>query len=63
MSFALRILFMKYTLLVFISKKINNFLWSFKSNSPFGWLKKKCNHYIEFGDVVNKEDKLNNLMC
>ncbi|MCO5578820.1 hypothetical protein L7F22_032667 [Adiantum nelumboides] len=43
-------------------KKANNFLWPFKLSAPLGGLKKKRNHFIEAGDVGNREDFVNALI-
>ncbi|XP_058060671.1 large ribosomal subunit protein uL30 [Anopheles bellator] len=43
-------------------KKVNNFLWPFKLNTPTGGWRKKNNHYVEGGDFGNREDKINELI-
>jgi len=43
-------------------KKVNNFLWPFKLNSPRGGFVKKLNHITEGGDAGNHEDLINNLI-
>ncbi|XP_058816483.1 large ribosomal subunit protein uL30-like [Topomyia yanbarensis] len=43
-------------------RKINNFLWPFKLNTPTGGWRKKNNHYVEGGDFGNREDKINELI-
>lgn len=43
-------------------RKVNNFLWPFKLNTPTGGWRKKNNHYVEGGDFGNREDKINELV-
>ncbi|KAL5118081.1 60S ribosomal protein L7 [Pleosporales sp. CAS-2024a] len=44
-------------------KQASNFLWPFKLNSPTGGFhKRKFKHFIEGGDVGNREDKINELI-
>ncbi|XP_055594923.1 60S ribosomal protein L7 [Uranotaenia lowii] len=43
-------------------RKVNNFLWPFKLNTPTGGWRKKNNHYVEGGDFGNREDKINELI-
>ncbi|XP_052899365.1 60S ribosomal protein L7 [Anopheles moucheti] len=43
-------------------KKVSNFLWPFKLNTPTGGWRKKNNHYVEGGDFGNREDKINELI-
>ncbi|EOA82968.1 uncharacterized protein SETTUDRAFT_43752 [Exserohilum turcica Et28A] len=44
-------------------KAASNFLWPFKLNSPTGgFRKRKFKHYIEGGDLGNREDKINELI-
>ncbi|CAN1178762.1 60S ribosomal protein L7-4 [Linum perenne] len=42
-------------------KEANNFLWPFKLSAPLGGLKKR-NHYVEGGDVGNREDYINEII-
>ncbi|KHG07485.1 60S ribosomal L7-3 -like protein [Gossypium arboreum] len=43
-------------------KEANNFFWPFKLKAPLGGLKKKRNHYVEGGDVCNRENYINELI-
>jgi len=43
-------------------KKVNNFLWPFKLNSPRGGFVKKLNHITEGGDAGNHEHLINGLV-
>jgi len=44
-------------------KQASNFLWPFKLNSPTGgFRKRKFKHFIEGGDLGNREDKINELI-
>ncbi|KAJ2798472.1 60S ribosomal protein L7, partial [Coemansia guatemalensis] len=44
-------------------KAANNFLWPFKLSNPTGgWARRKVRHFIEGGDVGNREDKINALV-
>ncbi|KAI8322418.1 60S large subunit ribosomal protein [Martensiomyces pterosporus] len=44
-------------------KVANNFLWPFKLSNPTGgWSGRKVRHFIEGGDVGNREDKINALI-
>ncbi|KAJ1734716.1 60S ribosomal protein L7 [Coemansia biformis] len=44
-------------------KIANNFLWPFKLSNPTGgWARRKVRHFIEGGDVGNREDKINALV-
>jgi large subunit ribosomal protein L7e len=44
-------------------KAASNFLWPFKLNSPTGgFRKRKFKHFIEGGDLGNREDKINELI-
>ncbi|KAJ2520539.1 60S ribosomal protein L7 [Coemansia sp. BCRC 34490] len=44
-------------------KIANNFLWPFKLSNPNGgWAKRKVRHFIEGGDVGNRETKINALI-
>lgn len=43
-------------------RKVNNFLWPFKLNTPTGGWRKKNNHFVEGGDFGNREDKINELV-
>jgi len=44
-------------------KQASNFLWPFKLNNPTGgWRQRKFKHYIEGGDLGNREDKINSLV-
>ncbi|KAL1610293.1 60S ribosomal protein L7 [Paraconiothyrium brasiliense] len=44
-------------------KQASNFLWPFKLNSPTGGFhKRKFKHFIEGGDLGNREDSINNLI-
>lgn len=44
-------------------KQASNFLWPFKLSSPTGgFRKRKFKHYVEGGDLGNREDKINNLI-
>jgi len=43
-------------------KKVNNFLWPFKLNSPRGGFVKKLNHITEGGDAGNHEELINSLI-
>lgn len=45
-----------------VFRKVNNFLWPFKLNTPTGGWRKKNNHYVEGGDFGNREDKINELV-
>ncbi|KAL1800581.1 60S ribosomal protein uL30 [Alternaria dauci] len=44
-------------------KAASNFLWPFKLNSPTGgFRKRKFKHFIEGGDLGNREEKINDLI-
>lgn len=44
-------------------KQASNFLWPFKLSSPTGGFRtRKFKHFIEGGDLGNREDKINNLI-
>lgn len=43
-------------------KQANNFLWTFKLNTPNGGWRKKNNHFVDGGDFGNREDKINALL-
>ena len=43
-------------------KQANNFLWTFKLNTPNGGWRKKNNHFVDGGDYGNREDKINILL-
>jgi len=44
-------------------KQAANFLWPFKLNNPTGgWRQRKFKHYIQGGDLGNREDKMNALV-
>ncbi|KAL9085420.1 MAG: hypothetical protein Q9159_004709 [Coniocarpon cinnabarinum] len=44
-------------------KQASNFLWPFKLSSPTGgFRKRKFKHYVEGGDLGNREDRINNLV-
>ncbi|KAF2133599.1 60S ribosomal protein L7 [Dothidotthia symphoricarpi CBS 119687] len=44
-------------------KQASNFLWPFKLNSPTGgFRKRKFKHFIEGGDLGNREDLINDLI-
>ncbi len=44
-------------------KQVSNFLWPFKLSNPTGgFRKRKFKHYVEGGDLGNREDKINNLI-
>uniref|UniRef100_A0A4X2LNI0 Large ribosomal subunit protein uL30 n=1 Tax=Vombatus ursinus TaxID=29139 RepID=A0A4X2LNI0_VOMUR len=43
-------------------KAANNFLWPFKLSSARGRMKKKTTHFVEGGDVGNREDQINRLI-
>jgi len=44
-------------------KQASNFLWPFKLNSPTGGFhKRKFKHFIEGGDLGNREEKINELI-
>ncbi|KAJ2000908.1 60S ribosomal protein L7 [Coemansia thaxteri] len=44
-------------------KVANSFLWTFKLSNPTGgWSGRKVRHFIEGGDVGNREDKINALI-
>jgi large subunit ribosomal protein L7e len=44
-------------------KAASNFLWPFKLNSPTGgFRKRKFKHFVEGGDLGNREDKINDLI-
>ncbi|CAO2658240.1 Nn.00g059630.m01.CDS01 [Neocucurbitaria sp. VM-36] len=44
-------------------KQASNFLWPFKLNSPTGgFRKRKFKHFIEGGDLGNREDQINDLI-
>lgn len=45
-----------------VFRKVNNFLWPFKLNTPTGGWRKKNNHYVEGGDFGNREEKINELV-
>lgn len=44
-------------------KQASNFLWPFKLNNPTGGFRtRKFKHFIEGGDLGNREDKINALI-
>jgi large subunit ribosomal protein L7e len=44
-------------------KQASNFLWPFKLNSPNGGFhKRKFKHFVEGGDLGNREDHINELI-
>jgi large subunit ribosomal protein L7e len=44
-------------------KQASNFLWPFKLNNPTGGFRpRKFKHFIEGGDLGNREDKINALL-
>lgn len=44
-------------------KQASNFLWPFKLGSPTGGFRtRKFKHYVEGGDLGNREDKINALI-
>ena len=43
-------------------KEANNVLWPFRLSSPRGGTKKKTTHFVEGGDVGNREDQINRLI-
>lgn len=44
-------------------KQASNFIWPFKLSNPTGGFRKsKFKHYVEGGDLGNREDKINNLI-
>lgn len=44
-------------------KQASNFLWPFKLNSPTGGFRtRKFKHFVEGGDLGNREDKINALV-
>ncbi|KAG8856065.1 60S ribosomal protein L7 [Tulasnella sp. 330] len=44
-------------------KQANNFLWPFKLNNPTrGWRKRKFKHYVQAGDMGNREQAINTLV-
>ncbi|KAI0208982.1 60S ribosomal protein L7 [Lamellibrachia satsuma] len=43
-------------------KEANNFLWTFKLNTPLGGWRKKNNHYVHSGDYGDREEKINELL-
>lgn len=45
-----------------VFRKVNNFLWPFKLNTPTGGWRKKNNHFVEGGDFGNREEKINELV-
>jgi large subunit ribosomal protein L7e len=45
-----------------VFRKVNNFIWPFKLNTPTGGWRKKNNHYVEGGDFGNREEKINELV-
>lgn len=45
-----------------VFRKVNNFIWPFKLNTPTGGWRKKNNHFVEGGDFGNREDKINELV-
>jgi len=45
-----------------VFRKVNNFIWPFKLNTPTGGWRKKNNHYVEGGDFGNREHKINELV-
>jgi len=45
-------------------KQVSNFLWPFKLSNPTGGFKKrKFRHFVEGGDLGNREEKLNALIA
>jgi len=45
-----------------VFRKVNNFIWPFKLNTPTGGWRKKNNHFVEGGDFGNREQKINELV-
>ncbi len=44
-------------------KQASNFLWPFKLSNPTGgFRKRKFKHYVEGGDLGNREDRINGLI-
>lgn len=43
-------------------KEANNFLWTFKLNTPNGGWIKKANHFLDGGDYGNREEKMDELL-
>ena len=44
-------------------KQASNFLWPFKLSSPTGGFRqRKFKHYVEGGDLGNREERINNLI-
>ena len=43
-------------------KEANNFLNTFKLNTPNGGWRKKNNHFVNSGDYGDREDKINALL-
>jgi len=43
-------------------KKVSNFMWPFKLNTPTGGWRKKLNHYVEGGDYGCRENRINKLI-
>jgi large subunit ribosomal protein L7e len=44
-------------------KQVNNFLWPFKLSNPTGGFRtRKFRHFVEGGDLGNREDHINNLI-
>jgi 60S ribosomal protein uL30 len=43
-------------------KKVSNFLWPFKLNTPTGGWRKKLNHFVEGGDYGCRENRINKLI-
>jgi len=43
-------------------KEANNFLWPFKLSPPTGALRKKTEHFVEGGDLGNREEFINNFI-
>jgi len=44
-------------------KQANNFLWPFKLSTPTrGWRKRKFKHYVQSGDMGNREQAINALV-
>lgn len=44
-------------------KQASNFLWPFKLNNPTGGFRaRKFKHFVEGGDLGNREDAINNLI-
>lgn len=49
----------KFTALCIYIKKEHNFLWPFKLSFPQRGMRRKTTHFVEVGDVNNREDQIN----